>query len=87
MAKERQHVEIVAELKPGADPAPVARWFEERGLDTLPLVVGVLVTGDADALRAALRAEPTGTLPIPDELAEHVASIAVVPPKEMHDRG
>ena len=76
---------MVVELKPGADPAPVVRWLHQHGLATLPLVVGMLATGDAEAFRAAFEAEPTGTLPVPEGLDEHVASITVAPPKQMHE--
>lgn len=83
-AREWQHLEVAVELKPGADPVPVIRWLEQRGLATLPLVVGILATGDPAAFQSAFDAEPTGVLPVPDELANYVASIAVVPPKELH---
>ena len=62
----------------------VTRWLEQHGLAALPLVVGVLATGDADAFRVAFGADPTGTLPIPAALSGQVASITVVPPREMH---
>jgi hypothetical protein len=84
MAREWQHLEVAFELKPGADSVPVVRWLEQRGLTTLPLVVGILATGDADAFRAAFRTELSRMLPVPDELSEYVASVAVVPPKELH---
>ena len=85
MAEPQQHVEVVVELKPGADGAPVAKWLEDRGLATYPLVVGILATGDAEAFRAAFEAEPSGVLPVPRELAQHVDSIAVAPPKRLHE--
>jgi hypothetical protein len=80
-----QHLEVVVELKPGADPVPVVRWLEQHGLATLPLVVGVLAAGTAETFRAAFGAEPTGTMPVPEELSELVASIVVVPPKQLHE--
>jgi len=51
----------------------------------MPLVVGLLATGDAAAVRAAFGADPHGTLPVPDELRAHVQSVAVVPPKRLHE--
>jgi hypothetical protein len=85
MASEQQHVEIAVELRPGADADVVAAWLRRQGLDAMPLVVGLLATGDAAAVRAAFGAEPQGTLPVPEELRAHVASVAVVPPKRLHE--
>jgi hypothetical protein len=85
MASEQQHVEVAVELRPGADRGAVASWLRQHGLDALPLVVGVLATGDASAVRAAFGAEPRGTLPVPEELWGQVESVAVVPPKRLHE--
>jgi hypothetical protein len=85
MAYEQQHVELVVELRPGADTGVVANWLRQHSLEALPLVVGLLATGDAAAVRAAFGADPEGTLPVPEELSAHVRSIAVVPPKRMHE--
>ena len=79
MASEKQHLEVVIELRPGADPGVPATWLRRHGLDAMPLVVGLLATGDAAAVRSAFGTDPEGTLPVPEELHEHVASVAVVP--------
>jgi hypothetical protein len=84
MAVERQHLEVVVELAPGGDPVAVSAWLHQHGLSALPLTVGLLASGEADTFRAAFRAEPSGALPIPKKLAQHVAAITVVPPKQMH---
>jgi hypothetical protein len=85
MASEQQHVEVAVELRPGADSGVVANWLRQHGLDVMPLVVGLLATGDATAVRVAFGAEPQGTLPVPEELRAHVDSVAVVPPKRLHE--
>ena len=77
-------VEVVIEVAAGADPARVAGWLHEHGLETLPLVAGVLAVGDSSAVRAAFGTEPEGELPIPAALTDQVQSIAVVPPKRLH---
>jgi len=85
MASEEQHVEVAIELRPGADPGVVSKWLRRHGLDAMPLVVGLLATGDAPAVRSAFGADPEGTLPVPEQLRSHVASAAVVPPKQLHE--
>lgn len=82
---ERQHVEVVVALRPGADPGVVAEWLRRRGLDVMPLVVGVLATGDASAVRAAFGPDLGGALAVPEELRADVESIALVPPKRLHE--
>jgi hypothetical protein len=85
MASGQQHVEVAVELRPGADSGVVANWLRQHGLDVMPLVVGLLATGDATAVRAAFGAEPQGMLPVPEELRAYVESVAVVPPKRLHE--
>jgi hypothetical protein len=84
MLFERQHVEVAVEFRSDADPSAVASWLRQHDLDAMPLVVGLLATGDAAAVRAAFGADPHGTLPVPEELRAHVQSVAVVPPKRLH---
>jgi len=87
MSSERQHREVVVQLRPGGDPERVRGWLRERNLEVLPLVVGLLATGDAQVVRAAFAAEPENELPVPDELHADVESISVVPPKQLHTGG
>ena len=83
MGSERQHVEVVVELAPGADAGVVAGWLRQQRLDAVPLVAGLLATGDATAVRSAFGAE----LAVPEELREHVESVALVPPKRLYEGG
>lgn len=87
MASEGQHREVVVQLRPGGDPERVKGWLRRRNLEVLPLVVGLLATGDAAAVRAAFGAEPEGELPVPEELRADVELISVVPPKQLHASG
>lgn len=84
MASAQQHVELALELHPDADRAAVEHWLRERGLDALPLVSGVLASGDSSAAREAFGVEPAGELPVPGDLRSHVKSVVVVPPKQPH---
>jgi hypothetical protein len=77
-------VEVIFELTSGADDAVLQAWLGQRDLRSTPLVGGLLVTGSRGGVRAAFGAEPTGMLPVPEELAEHVVSIVVAPPKQLH---
>jgi hypothetical protein len=87
MASEGQHCEVVVQLRPGGAPERVTDWLRRRKLDVLPLIVGVLATGDAAAVRAAFGAEPEGELPVPEELRADVELVSVVPPKQLHTSG
>ena len=84
MASSQQHVELALELCSGADRTAVEQWLRGYGLDVLPLVSGLLATGDAEAARAAFGAEPEGELPVPRELRAYVRSVVAVPPMELH---
>jgi hypothetical protein len=87
MGSEGQHRELVVQLRPGGDLERVEGWLRERNLEALPLVVGLLGTGEAAAVRAAFGAEPEGDLPVPEELRADVESVSVVPPKQLHTGG
>ncbi|WP_222269054.1 hypothetical protein [Modestobacter marinus] len=87
MTSERQHREVVVQLRPGGDPEPVSGWLRRHDFDVSPLVVGLLATGDAAAVRAAFGAEPEGELPVPEELRGDVELISVVPPKQLYPSG
>jgi hypothetical protein len=75
MPSERQHVEVVITLRPGADADGVANDLRQRGLQVVALTAGMLVTGDADTVKTALAAE---------RVREHVESVAAVPLKRLH---
>ncbi len=85
MPSDEQHVEVAVEVRAGADAEVVADWLREHGLSAMPLVAGLLATGDATVVRSAFGAEPEGALPVPEELRAHVESVAVVPPKKLHE--
>jgi hypothetical protein len=76
-------VEVVVVLRQGADARAVADWLAAHGLHVTPLTAGLLATGEAAAVLAAFGPEPGR---VPDELRAHVESVAVVPPKRLHDR-
>jgi hypothetical protein len=75
MASERQHVEVVITLRPGADADGVADELRQHGLQVVPLSAGLLVTGAEGKVRTALAAE---------HVREHVESVADVPLKRLH---
>jgi hypothetical protein len=87
MTPEGQHREVALQLRPDGDPERVTGWLRRHNLEVLPLVVGLLATGDAAAVRAAFGAEPEGELPVPEELRADVEVIFVVPPKQLYGSG
>ena len=84
--EQEQYREVVVQVRPEGDLERVKRWLRERNLEVMPLVVGVLAVGDARVVRAAFDAEPEDELPVPAELRADVASVSVVPPKQLHTR-
>jgi hypothetical protein len=81
---ERQHVEAVVELRAGASAAEVTDWLERRGLAVMPVVAGLLASGDADVFARAFGTPPSEALPVPRELEDAVEAVVVVPPKYPH---
>ena len=75
--------ELILELRHDGDARVVAGWLEARGLEVLPLVVGLLVAGEEEALRAAFDADPRARVPVPEPLRDHVRSVALVGPKRL----
>jgi hypothetical protein len=85
MAQEMDHVEVVIELAPDGDRALVIGWLQQHGLEALPLVVGVLATGEPGQFARAFGVDAGVDLPVPDALRTHVASISPVPKKDWHE--
>ena len=82
MGAEQRHLEAVVELLPGADSGLVGDWLAQRGLATAALMVGLLATGSAAAMRAAFGSEEAPA--VPEALRAHVRSVAIVPPRRLH---
>ena len=78
---EKQHLEVVVELRQGASSQLVSDWLAQFGLDVMPLAIGLLAMGDATAVRTAFGTGDPIDLAVPDALLEHVESAAIVPPK------
>ena len=87
MTSEGQHREVALQLRPDGDPERVTGWLRRHDLKVLPLVIGLLASGDAAVVRAAFGAEPEGDLPVPEELRADVELISVVPPKHLYGSG
>jgi hypothetical protein len=69
--------ELIVELREGADAAAVERWLRQRGLEVLPMTVGLLASGEESDVQNALT--------IPDELGAHVKSVSVAGPKRLQN--
>jgi hypothetical protein len=82
---EKQHMEVVVELRQGASSRVVTDWLAQFGLEVMPLTVGLLAMGDSTAVRTAFGPGDPVALSIPDALRDHVESAAIVPPKHFYD--
>ncbi|MGY1776767.1 hypothetical protein ACI8AV_12980 [Geodermatophilus sp. SYSU D00804] len=87
MASRGQHREVTVQLRPDGDAERVTGWLRRHDLEVSSLVVGLLATGAAAAVRAAFGAEPEGELPVPEELRADVDLILVVPPRQIYTGG
>ena len=67
--------ELIVKLRSGADAEAVADWLRQRGLDVLPMTVGLLASGEEEAV---LEAQTVTT-----ELPAHVKSVSVAGPKRL----
>lgn len=82
----QNHVEIFLKwTAPGAHPE-VKAWLQQHGLSARPMGPGLLVSGDRDVLARAFNVPPDhlhgpADVPIPRELAPHVASITIPKPR------
>jgi hypothetical protein len=82
---EKQHMEVVVELRQGADSQVVTDWLGQFGLEVMPLEIGLLAMGDAAAVRTAFGTGDPLALTVPDALREHVETAAIVPPKHFYE--
>ncbi len=67
--------ELIVELRSGADAEAVSDWLRQRGLDVLPMTVGLLASGEEAAVQDAQT--------VADELRAHVKSVSVAGPKRL----
>ena len=90
MSSERaDYLEAVIELREGADASRVESWLERHGLTPARMVVGFLASGAPSSFEHAFGVDPSAPgaadeLPVRGELREHVAKVALVPPKHTH---
>ena len=84
VASEREHLEVLIELRPDASRERVESWLVQHGLTALPMVAGILASGDVDTYVAAFGADPRDAARVPDELSPDVVAITPAPPREMH---
>jgi hypothetical protein len=82
---EKQHMEVVVELRQGASSRVVTDWLAQFGLEVMPLTVGLLAMGDSTAVRTAFGPGDPVALSVPDALRDHVESAAIVPPKHFYE--
>jgi hypothetical protein len=77
------YVEAICTLEKEAVPQ-VQRWLADRGLRSVPMRAGLLVTGDRAAFETAFNvdlreARPPVRLEVPSELREVVSAMEIPP--------
>jgi hypothetical protein len=82
------YLEAVFELAEGTDRGQVEEWLARRGLRSLPMRAGLLVTGDQASFEAAFGvtiagAEPPVRIEVPPELADVVKSATIPRPRKI----
>jgi ribosomal 50S subunit-associated protein YjgA (DUF615 family) len=81
------YLELVLETLPGADRDLLHELLRAKGFDPLPMKVGLLLSGELEALGKLLPGlvgTETGELPIPEELKNAVRSIRIFKPRSLH---
>jgi hypothetical protein len=82
-------VEVFLKWAPNGDSVQVQAWLEQRGLSTLRMKQGLLVTGTRSQIEEAFAVSLDNPrrpleLPVPDDLRSHVASLTVPKPRSYH---
>lgn len=83
-----EYVELFLKWAKGESPE-VKSWLERKGLSTIPMKDGLLVSGSRDQVEKAFAVslenrELPFTLPIPKDLAPHLASIILPRSRSYH---
>jgi|KBSMisStaDraftv2_1062788.scaffolds.fasta_scaffold154931_2 hypothetical protein len=79
-----EDLELIAEIHAGADVGQLEKQLTHPGVQTLPMKVGVLLSGAPSALRGivpTLGHEQQGAVAVPDHLKDVIKAIHVVGPK------
>ena len=86
------HLEAVLRWGASGEAPWVGDWLRDRGLEPVPMLQGLLVTGDRGAFGEAFDVSGDelagpGPLPVPPGLAGAVASITLAGPKQIMGSG
>jgi hypothetical protein len=84
--KGAKHVELIAEVHGGVDVEHLRQRLHHEGVQTLPMKVGLLVSGRVAALRAiipSLTGEEQAELQVPEHLKDAVRAIRLVKPRSL----
>lgn len=88
MVGDGDHLEAVLEWGASGEAPWVGDWLRERGLEPVPMLGGLLATGQRSAFSAAFGVRmdeitQPGSVPVPPKLAGAVASITLAGPKQV----
>ena len=84
------YVELFLKWAAGGEVPQVKAWLETNGLSTMRMKHGLLITGGFQKVENVFgvslkNKQPPIELPIPQELAPHVAAITLPRPRSYHD--
>jgi len=84
------YVELFLKWTADGEAPQVQTWLEKNGLSTMRMKHGLLITGSLQQIETVFgvslkNKQPPIELPIPQELAVHVAAITLPRPRSYHD--
>ena len=87
-----EHVEAILVWRRRRSSDAAVRWLTERGLATIRMRRGLLISGDSSQFEAAfgvelVRGPAAQSIPVPTVLKDDVASITIPKPPSYHDVG
>ena len=82
-------VQLFLKWSSAGEHPEVKAWLERNGLSSMPMKQGLLVTGNRQRIEKAFAVSLENVqgpfeLPIPEDLTQHVSSIALPRPRSYH---
>jgi hypothetical protein len=83
------YIELFLKCRENGDTRAVNEWVRQHGLSAATMKSGLLLSGDRKQVEKAFSVslediQPPTSLPVPEELRDHVESITVPRPRSYH---